>query len=44
MTIDPVTPPEMIRPRAETRRTARILAATFGVLFLLIFLLIAVAS
>jgi hypothetical protein len=44
MTDWPMTPPETTRPRAETRQVARVLAATFGILFLLIFFLIAVAS
>jgi hypothetical protein len=37
-------PADTVRPRPETRRVARMLAATFGVLFLLIFALIALAT
>jgi hypothetical protein len=37
-------PTDTVRPRPETRRVARMLAATFGVLFLLIFALIALAT
>lgn len=38
-----MTPPE-VRPRPETRRTALVLPAIFGVLFLIIFALIGLAS
>jgi hypothetical protein len=41
----PVTlPADGLRPRPETRRFARILAATFGGLFLIILALIAIAD
>jgi hypothetical protein len=39
-----MSPIGTLRPRPETRRMARILAAAFGMLFLFIFALLAAAS